>query len=77
MKGMTSSVISHSGYGIGGVYGVSENREIQSPRMQHLNFVNDPDVSNIVDANAQYLNLQVPEVEQKRMRTLISNIKDR
>lgn len=45
--------------------------------MQHLNFVNDPDVSNVADANAQYLNLQVPEVEQKGTRTLISNIKDR
>ena len=30
---MASSVISHSGYGIGGVYGLSDNREIKSPRM--------------------------------------------
>ena len=46
---MASSVISHSGYGIGGVYGLSDNREIKSPRMQHLNLVNADDVVNMTE----------------------------
>lgn len=50
---MASSVISHSGYGIGGVYGLSDNREIKSPRMQHLNLVNVGDGSSMTEAAVQ------------------------
>jgi hypothetical protein len=55
---LTSSAISHSGYGIGGVYGAPENGGIKSPRMQHLNFVNDGDAGNVLagaEANARYI----------------------
>jgi hypothetical protein len=50
--------MSHSGHGIGGVYGAPDNGGIKSPRMQHLNFVNDGDASNILvgaEANARYV----------------------
>ena len=35
-KQMTSSAVSNSGYGGGGMYGIAGEGVLQSPRMQHL-----------------------------------------